>query len=148
MTYEEFISPFVISEEDFNELMSALPEIDYEEYNYMVETEGIESTNNIDEICYWLVSYIASDFDVQLDSVDFDTKEITVDIYSNYYSQESLLKFKNKLDKWTITNLSSALEQSNDDEEDKTNYTKKQRLINQIWDKANVSQIEEFVKTL
>lgn len=144
MDYKEFLSfADIISEEDYNKVLSILPNIEYDEFDldcpYDLNSKGEIAEMFIKAmLCNWNTCYI--------ESLDLETKTICL---CDIESLEDLEEIKNKLDPWVISNyedLKSDLLEELEEELQKKVDNKKASLVAQLCKVVSIEELETLVK--
>jgi hypothetical protein len=137
--YQQFLTACgVISEDEFNNLISCFPE----EYDCITPTINVYRLDSADEICENIINEILSDWkDVHAECVDFKNK--TMELW-DVDSLEDFEKLKKTFSKWTITNEEEIIEDINEHERDKDFDS----CISLIRTKASLEQLKNFSDSL
>lgn len=141
--YQQFLEKlFIISEDQFNEIVKEFPDIDIS----LLELNSYED-NDVDDVARAFIEVILRDYDYAYpDELDFKARTISLE---DIESLEDLESIKQKLSNWDITNYSELreylLQEEKENEKDVENKIKMNLFISTI-DNIPIEDLKEFIK--
>lgn len=144
MKYKEFLEfANIISEKDYNEVLSVLPNIEYDEYDLDCPFD-LDSKEQIADM--FIRAMLNNWNSCYLDTLDYKTKTVCL---CDIESLEDLEEIKNKLYPWVICNYEDLKEDLLEDLEEKLQKkvdNKRASLVAQLCKLVSVEELETLVK--
>lgn len=103
ITYQDFLSRFVISEKDFNKIINSIPDIDFDTFSLSL----IEDPSNDFDVLYGLLESIVREYGFLIDRVSLEDKEIGVfEDYDKFEDTKSdIEKLRNRFSGWKVIEI-------------------------------------------
>lgn len=137
--YREFLEKMnIISEEDFNEIISSLPEFEMEN----IDTYDIDDDCDFNNVSKCIINSILEENwdDVYIDDIDFNNKKFTL---GDVVSLEDLEKIKNYFPKWIIDNYDELVEDLREQERAELEYKEKESILCKL-KRLSLEELKEF----
>lgn len=141
MEYKEFLNKIgVISEEDYNEVISSFPKVNSDEV-IISSFDDAETCDNLAEI---LIQTILNKYDwVYCEDVNFSNKEFSI---YDVPSLSDLTNIKEEFSGWNICNYDEIKHQLEEEEEKDRKKTEKDKIIEQL-ENLDLETLREIYKT-
>ena len=143
ITYKEFLEEAnIISEDSFNDIVRALPDIEVEELSF----DDVYEFDSQDEIASTIIAAILNKWDwVTCSDVDFERRTFYLD---DVQSEEDLKEIAETFTNWTITNYEDALEQCKENEKNEREEEEKEKILMYLRHNATIEQLRNFEKNV